>query len=59
MLTGPGTCSIYESRPQVCRDMPVGGDACLNYVRHRRTPAEYALIRDTDDPQTIHYRKEV
>ena len=56
-LSEQGRCSIYASRPQVCRDMSVGGAECLDYVRHRRTPAEYALIREAHDPQTLH-RKE-
>lgn len=56
-LSERGSCSVYASRPQVCRDMPVGGDTCLNYVRTRRTAAEYALIREANDPQTLH-RKE-
>jgi len=53
-LTREGSCDIYNDRPQVCQDMPVGGTDCLGYVRDRRTPEEYALIRDNDDPHTIH-----
>ena len=58
-LSESGSCTIYDERPHVCRSMPIGGDECLGYVRDRRTPSQYALIRDTDDPQIIHNRKEV
>ena len=53
-LADDGLCTIYDERPNVCQDMPVGGLDCLGYVRDRRTPEQYKLIRDDDDPQTIH-----
>mgnify|MGYP001605348030 CR=1 FL=1 len=28
-LAGGTRCTVYEARPQVCRDYPVGGAACL------------------------------
>ena len=53
-LTDAGACGIYNDRPHVCQDMPVGGAECLGYVRDSRTPDEYTRIRDDDDPPTIH-----
>ena len=53
-LTPEGACAIYPERPQMCRDFLRGGAACLDYVRRRRSPAEYELIRDDGDPLTIH-----
>ena len=28
-----GVCSIYNDRPQVCKDYEVGGEACRNAVK--------------------------
>lgn len=53
-LSEKGLCTIYEDRPTVCREMIRGGAECLDYVRARRTPADYARIREAGDPQTIH-----
>lgn len=54
-----GSCSIYQDRPQVCRDFERGGVDCLEMVKRRRTPAEYQIIRDGDDPLTIHGEDEL
>jgi Fe-S-cluster containining protein len=53
-LTAEGRCSIYDDRPLVCRDFRPGCNDCLEYVRKRRTPEDYARIRDASDPETIH-----
>lgn len=53
-LTPEGQCSIYETRPNMCRTYPPGSPECLDVVRRRRTAAEYALIRDDSDPESIH-----
>jgi Fe-S-cluster containining protein len=53
-LTEAGACGLYDDRPTVCRDMPVGGAECLEAVRNRRTPLEYTRIRDDDDPRSLH-----
>lgn len=37
-LSPMGACSIYETRPQVCRAYPVGGPSCLGAITRRRTP---------------------
>ena len=52
-LTADGRCSIYSARPDVCRAFKAGGAACLDVVRRRRTPEEYAAIRHDDDPLTL------
>ena len=49
-----GRCSIYEDRPQLCRDYEPGGAPCLDVVRRRRTHEQYLQIRDDTDPETIH-----
>lgn len=53
-LTAEGRCGIYEDRPSLCRTFAVGGSACLDAVRRRRTPEQYQLIRDDGDPTEIH-----
>lgn len=35
-LTGEGTCGVYSTRPQGCKDYVVGGDACVAAVRAQR-----------------------
>lgn len=49
-LSPRGRCTIYDDRPQVCRDFRPGGPECLEFVRARRLPAEYAEIRHAGDP---------
>ena len=49
-----GLCTIYETRPQVCRLFKTGRLDCLEVVRRRRSHAEYDLIRENGDPQEIH-----
>lgn len=53
-LDADGRCGIYDERPMVCRLFPAGGPDCLDTVRRRRSPEEYAQIRDADDPPRIH-----
>ena len=48
-----GSCSIYDSRPQMCRDYPAGGSDCLKTVKDRRTAREYKKIRDDQDPVSL------
>jgi len=31
-----GKCTIYDSRPEVCRVFEVGSPACLEAIEHRR-----------------------
>lgn len=53
-LTAAGRCSIYSTRPMMCVTYEAGGAACLETVRRRRTPEDYARIRDASDPERIH-----
>lgn len=53
-LDTEGRCSIYDERPQLCRDFPVGSSACYDAVRARRSPEDYARIRDEWDPPVVH-----
>lgn len=53
-LTPAGRCSIYSDRPEVCRTFMPGGPDCLEMVRNRRTPEQYAAIREPQDPERIH-----
>ena len=53
-LNFDGLCSIHEKKPLSCALEPVGGAACLDAVLRRRTPEEYQLIREEDDPEEIH-----
>jgi Fe-S-cluster containining protein len=53
-LSPEGLCSIYDNRPLPCRVFTAGGRACLETVRKRRTPEEYARIRGPQDPERIH-----
>ena len=41
-LDPDGRCRIYRTRPQLCRDYPVGSPACIEAIRHRRS----ALMMD-------------
>lgn len=43
-LTGNGKCSIYETRPDICKALEAGSDECLSVVRRRRTEWEYEYI---------------
>lgn len=49
-LTPEGRCSIYEDRPLVCRLFAPGSKWCLEAVRSRRTPQQYASIAGPSDP---------
>lgn len=53
-LTTEGRCSIYAERPFVCAIFRAGGKECLSVVRKRRTPEQYAAIREEGDPEAIH-----
>lgn len=52
-LTPAGACSVYEERPGICRAFPAGGPQCLEVVRRRRTPEQYAAIREEGDPPAL------
>jgi Fe-S-cluster containining protein len=52
-LEDGGRCSIYEDRPDVCRDYAPGGRHCLETVARRRSMTEYQLIRDDEDPEEL------
>lgn len=42
-------CIHYEHRPEICRDFPVGGDACRS-LRRLYTPAQAVdRAKETDD----------
>ena len=46
-----GKCSLYESRPNVCKDFPVGSPGCISAIKRRRPFKEEQirrLIEDTD-----------
>ena len=46
-----GKCSIYEDRPKVCVNFPVGSPGCLSSIKRRRPFKEdkiRRLIEDTD-----------
>ena len=50
-LDTAGRCSIYEDRPQVCRDYKAGGVHCLEAVRKRRERWQYeGGIAEAGDP---------
>jgi hypothetical protein len=53
-LNRKGLCSIHDDKPLACALDPVGGAACLDAVLRRRTPEQYQLIRDEDDPEEVH-----
>lgn len=57
-LNEEGLCSIHEDKPLACALEPVGGAACLDAVRRRRTPEQYQAIRDDEDPEEIHIEAE-
>ncbi len=57
-LTADGRCSIYSSRPMVCVTFEAGGKDCLDTVKRRRTPEQYAAIRGAGDPERIHEHEE-
>jgi hypothetical protein len=54
-LTGVGSCDLHgtSAKPHICRDMPVGGDDCIDAICRRRTPEQYARIREPGDPSEI------
>ena len=43
-LTREGFCSIYETRPEICREYPVGSPACIEAIRKRRSPLMLDVI---------------
>jgi Fe-S-cluster containining protein len=53
-LTPEGRCGIYEARPMTCRAFQPGGVDCLDTLLRRRTPEQYAAIREAGDPERIH-----
>lgn len=46
-LTPRGSCSIYETRPEVCRTYEAGGPECLEVLSRRRSPEQRARILGT------------
>jgi Fe-S-cluster containining protein len=58
-MTSEGLCGVQDEKPLACAIMPVGGEDCFSSVKLRRTPEEYAVIRDEDDPERIHGSVEV
>lgn len=52
-LTSEGRCAIWEDRPIICEVFIAGSRQCLSTVKLRRTPEQYQLIRDKDDPDEI------
>lgn len=50
-LTAEGKCGIYNERPEMCREFEPGSNDCVETVRRRRTPEQYARIRGEGDPQ--------
>ena len=55
-LTKEGSCGVYETRPLPCMSYIAGGEDCLETVRTRRTPEEYRLIRDDNDPESLSFQ---
>lgn len=47
-LSEAGRCTIYETRPSICRRFEAGGAACLETIRRRRSEAEQALIIESE-----------
>lgn len=39
-----GKCSIYETRPEMCKEAVVGGLACILSIRRRRPQIEKELM---------------
>ena len=39
-----GLCQCYDERPLVCAVYPAGGEACLETLKRRRTPAQIKEI---------------
>ena len=35
-LTNKGACGIHEQKPDICREYPIGGRACLAAIARRR-----------------------
>jgi Fe-S-cluster containining protein len=46
-LTGELVCSVYETRPQTCRDLARGSSACLGELATKRLRPLLALGRRT------------
>lgn len=43
-LSGAGACGVYENRPVLCEQYPVGGVACREAVAALRPPAAATAI---------------
>ena len=43
-LTPCGSCSIHDTRPEVCRSYQVGGPACVDTVMRRRHGEQRAQV---------------
>lgn len=54
MLGADGLCKTYDTRPLMCRVFAPGCRECLETVRLRRTPEQYAAIREAGDPERVH-----
>jgi Fe-S-cluster containining protein len=44
VVDGRWTCGVYERRPQLCRDLTRGGDACRHEVETRFTETRARLL---------------
>lgn len=51
-LTDDGACGIYKSRPQPCKDYPMGGPACRQAVRDRRSDRADEIFASMDAWET-------
>lgn len=48
-LSEAGTCTIWHSRPQPCKDYVVGGDACRDAIASRRPDTADTITRILDE----------
>ena len=47
-LSDEGKCMMHDRRPQICRKLKIGSQACLNAIKERRIVAEpiYKAIKE-------------
>jgi len=46
---GRFVCSVYEQRPETCRELARGGPACRAELEHKQARSQRALLRVIDD----------